>query len=120
MTLGGLAAAIGLVIDDAIVVVETLFRIETADDSRTSGSPCTARNCRASCRINHYTRCRLPAARLSHGRDRSFFRALAITMTVALLTSLLLAVTWTPALSLVFLRERRSGSDKTHGDETQR
>jgi multidrug efflux pump subunit AcrB len=48
------------------------------------------------------------------GVTGSFFRALAITMTVALLTSLLLAVTWTPALSLVFLRDRRSGSDNKH------
>ncbi len=35
-------------------------------------------------------------------------------MTVALLTSLLLAVTWTPALSLVFLREHRKTSDLGH------
>jgi multidrug efflux pump subunit AcrB len=48
----------------------------------------------------------------------SFFRALAITMTVALLTSLLLAVTWTPALSLVFLRERRNRSGGEGGGES--
>ena len=35
-----------------------------------------------------------------------FFRALAITMTAALLTSLALALTWTPGLSYVLLRER--------------
>ncbi len=34
-----------------------------------------------------------------------FFRALAITMTAALLTSLALALTWTPGLSYVLLRE---------------
>ena len=54
------------------------------------------------------------------GVTGSFFRALAITMTVALLTSLLLAVTWTPALSLVFLRERRgktgNGTDEHHSE----
>ena len=37
------------------------------------------------------------------GVTGSFFRALAVTMTIALLTSLLLAVTWTPALSLVLV-----------------
>ena len=34
-----------------------------------------------------------------------FFRALAITMTAALLTSLALALTWTPGLSYVLLKE---------------
>ena len=38
----------------------------------------------------------------------SFFRALAITMTVALLSSLLLAVTWTPTLSQYFVRRKDS------------
>jgi len=36
----------------------------------------------------------------------SFFRALAITMSVALLSSLLLALTWTPALSQYFVRRK--------------
>jgi multidrug efflux pump subunit AcrB len=40
------------------------------------------------------------------GVTGSLFRALAITMTAALLTSLVLALTWTPGLSLVLLRER--------------
>ena len=38
------------------------------------------------------------------GVTGTFFRALAITMTVSLLTSLALALTWTPALSLLILR----------------
>jgi multidrug efflux pump subunit AcrB len=38
------------------------------------------------------------------GVTGSFFRALAVTMTVALLASLLLALTWTPALSALLLR----------------
>ena len=33
-----------------------------------------------------------------------FFRALAVTMSVSLLTSLALAVTWTPTLSQYFIR----------------
>jgi multidrug efflux pump subunit AcrB len=40
------------------------------------------------------------------GVTGSFFRALAITMTAALLTSLVLALTWTPGLSLVLLSKR--------------
>jgi multidrug efflux pump subunit AcrB len=45
------------------------------------------------------------------GVTGSFFRALAVTMTVALLTSLVLALTWTPGLSLVLLRERHGSAE---------
>ena len=51
------------------------------------------------------------------GVTGSFFRALAITMTASLLTSLMLALTWTPGLSLAFLRESRArdaGEHKEH------
>src|SRR5882757_2421324 len=40
------------------------------------------------------------------GVTGSFFRALAVTMTVSLFTSLLLALTWTPTLSLYFVRRK--------------
>jgi multidrug efflux pump subunit AcrB len=40
------------------------------------------------------------------GVTGSFFRALAITMTVSLLSSLLLALTWTPTLSQYFVRRK--------------
>src|SRR6185437_5242711 len=40
------------------------------------------------------------------GVTGSFLRALAVTMTVSLLTSLLLAVTWTPGLALNLLKSR--------------
>jgi multidrug efflux pump subunit AcrB len=40
----------------------------------------------------------------------SFFRALAITMAAALITSLGLALTWTPGLSLVLLGDGRNGT----------
>ncbi|MBW8747921.1 MAG: efflux RND transporter permease subunit [Acidobacteria bacterium] len=51
------------------------------------------------------------------GVTGSFFRALAITMTVALLTSLLLAVTWTPALSLALLRDHKNGEEGKRHEE---
>ncbi len=105
MTLGGLAAAIGLVIDDAIVVVENIVLHRDAGESQGGrGSEGTQRNHPPAHRFDHHTRRCFPAADLRHRRDGSFFRALAITMTAALLTSLLLALTWTPGLSLVLLR----------------
>ncbi len=101
MTLGGLAAAIGLVIDDAIVVVENIAIHREAGESR-AGSVRKA--------IHEISRplvfstitpviVFLPLVAVTQVTG-SFFRALAVTMTVALLTSLLLALTFTPALSL--------------------
>ncbi len=43
-----------------------------------------------------------------------FFRALAITMAAALVTSLALALTWTPGLSYVLLREKRETDKPAH------
>jgi CzcA family heavy metal efflux pump len=107
MTLGGIAAAIGLVIDDAIVVVEAIYakimtglpRLEAVQTAIGEilhplvGSTLTP--------VVVF----IPLAFLE-GITGVFFRALAMTMVVALLTSLALAVTLTPSLAAWFLRDR--------------
>ncbi len=114
MTLGGLAAAIGLVIDDAIVVVENIVLHRDAGESRTEAVRLALREITAPLVGSTITPVVvfLPLISVT-GVTGSFFRALAITMTVSLLTSLLLALTWTPGLSLVFLKDRAS-SEKSH------
>ena len=112
MTLGGIAAAIGLVIDDAIVVVEAIYakcaaglpRIEAihsaiADIFRPLvGSTLTP--------VVVF----IPLAFLE-GITGVFFRALALTMVVSLLTSLVLAMTLTPSLAAWFIRDRGPAPD---------
>jgi multidrug efflux pump subunit AcrB len=119
MTLGGLAAAIGLVIDDAIVVVENIVSHRDRGESRAQAARLALREIAVPLVGSTITPVVvfLPLVSVT-GVTGSFFRALAITMTVALLTSLLLAVTWTPALSLVFLRERRNRSGGEGGGES--
>jgi CzcA family heavy metal efflux pump len=114
MTLGGLAAAIGLVIDDAIVVVENIVSHRDRGESRSQAARLALREIAVPLVGSTITPVVvfLPLVSVT-GVTGSFFRALAITMTVALLTSLLLAVTWTPALSLAFLRESR-GTGESH------
>jgi len=116
MTLGGLAAAIGLVIDDAIVVVENIVSHRDRGESRARAARLALHEIAVPLVGSTVTPVVvfLPLVSVT-GVTGSFFRALAITMTVSLLTSLFLAVTWTPALSLVFLRERRGAA----GDETE-
>jgi CzcA family heavy metal efflux pump len=112
MTLGGLAAAIGLVIDDAIVVVENVVMHRDAGQPRAQAVRMALQEITAPLIGSTITPVVvfLPLVAVT-GVTGSFFRALAITMTAALLTSLLLALTWTPALSYVLLRD----GDK-HGD----
>jgi CzcA family heavy metal efflux pump len=107
MTLGGLAAAIGLVIDDAIVVVENIVVHRDNGQSRIEAVRSALGEITVPLIGSTITPVVvfLPLVAVT-GVTGSFFRALAITMTAALLTSLLLALTWTPALSFVLLQDR--------------
>jgi multidrug efflux pump subunit AcrB len=108
MTLGGLAAAIGLVIDDAIVVVENIVVHRDAGQSRVDAVRKAISEITTPLVFSTLTPVVvfLPLIAVT-GVTGNFFRALAITMTAALLTSLALALTWTPALSLTFLRHHK-------------
>ena len=107
MTLGGLAAAIGLVIDDAIVVVENIAVHREAGESRIGSVRKAIREITRPLVFSTITPVIvfLPLIAVTQVTG-SFFRALAVTMTVALLTSLLLALTFTPALSLLLERKK--------------
>ena len=113
MTLGGLAAAIGLVIDDAIVVVENIVMHRDNGELRASAVRKALSEITVPLIGSTITPVVvfLPLISVS-GVTGSFFRALAVTMTAALLTSLMLALTWTPGLSLVLLRDRNSDEPK--------
>jgi CzcA family heavy metal efflux pump len=117
MTLGGLAAAIGLVIDDAIVVVENIVLHRDGGETRAHAARLALREIAVPLVGSTITPVVvfLPLVAVT-GVTGSFFRALAITMTIALLTSLSLAMTWTPALSLVLLRKHREPSGGSHED----
>jgi CzcA family heavy metal efflux pump len=107
MTLGGLAAAVGLVIDDAIVVVENIVAHRDAGQTRSQAITSAIREVRAPLVGSTITPIVvfLPLIAIT-GVTGVFFRALALTVGVALLTSLGLALTWTPTLSHYFIRQR--------------
>jgi len=105
MTLGGIAAAIGLIIDNAIVVVEAMcFRI-AAGRPRLAGIQEAIGEILYALIGSTLTPVVvfLPLAFLT-GVAGVFFRALALTMVVSLLTSLLLALTLTPSLAAWLIR----------------
>jgi len=108
MTLGGLAAAVGLVIDDAIVVVENIVLHRDAGQGRLEAIESALREITVPLIGSTITPVVvfIPLIAIT-GVTGVFFRALAVTMSVSLLTSLVLAVTWTPNLSQYFIRGRR-------------
>jgi len=107
MTLGGLAAAVGLVIDDAIVVVENIVLHRDSGQSRGEAIRSALREIRVPLIGSTVTPIVvfLPLITIT-GVTGTFFRALAVTVGVSLLTSLVLALTWTPALSHFLLRSK--------------
>ena len=106
MTLGGLAAAVGLVIDDAIVVVENVALHRDAGQGRLEAIRSALSEITVPLIGSTITPIVvfLPLIAIS-GVTGVFFRALAITVGISLLTSLALALTWTPTLSQYFIRE---------------
>ncbi|MBV9759388.1 MAG: efflux RND transporter permease subunit [Acidobacteriaceae bacterium] len=119
MTLGGLAAAVGLVIDDAIVVVENIVLHRDAGQSRGEAIRSALREIRVPLVGSTVTPLVvfLPLITIT-GVTGAFFRALAITVGVALLTSLALALSWTPALSHLLLRGERARARHGEAPET--
>lgn len=111
MTLGGLAAAVGLVIDDAIVVVENITLHRAAGQGRVEAIDSALSEITAPLIGSTITPIVvfLPLIAIA-GVTGVFFRALAITVAVSLLTSLGLALTLTPTLSQFFIRRRHLDS----------
>jgi CzcA family heavy metal efflux pump len=108
MTLGGIAAAIGLVIDDAIVVVENIYTHLLKGESRISAVEKAIAEITIPIIGSTITPVVvfLPLTLLT-GVTGVFFRSLALTMAVALLTSLVLALTFTPVLAEKFVRVKK-------------
>src|SRR2546426_3576626 len=108
MTLGGVAAAIGLVIDDAIVVVENIYTHMARGQSRREAVQAAISEITVPIIGSTITPVVvfLPLTLLT-GVTGVFFRSLALTMAVALLTSLALALFFNPILAERFVRARR-------------
>lgn len=108
MTLGGVAAAIGLVIDDAIVVVENIYTHRARGQSRRDAVQKAVSEITVPIIGSTVTPVVvfLPLTLLT-GVTGVFFRSLAITMAVALLTSLVLALSFTPVLAERFINVKR-------------
>jgi multidrug efflux pump subunit AcrB len=117
MTLGGLAAAGGLVIDDAIVVVENIVLHRDGGEGPLEAVSSALKELTVPLIGSTLTPIVvfLPLISIT-GVTGTFFRALAIAMSVSLLTSLVLALTWSTNLG-VFLIRRGKGEESAGAGE---
>jgi CzcA family heavy metal efflux pump len=104
MTLGAMAIAIGLVIDDAVVITENIVRHTHLHDDRRMAVREAVQELIWPVTTSTLTTVVvfLPLGLLT-GVEGQFFKALSITLTIAVLVSLVLAFTVIPLLSAQYL-----------------
>src|SRR5215471_16391161 len=114
MTLGGLAAAVGLVIDDKIVVVENIVLHRDAGQGPLEATASALKELTVPLIGSTLTPIVvfLPLITIT-GVTGTFFGALAIAMSVSLLTSLVLALVWTSNLSTRLIRRGKEAHEAT-------
>ncbi len=109
MTLGGMAAAVGLIVDDAVVMLEHVMRRMQEGDGKADAPSMLASAAEMGKPLFGSTGATIvvfvPLAFIS-GVTGGFFKALAITMVAALVISLLFARFVIPLLAAHWLREK--------------
>src|SRR5215467_396256 len=120
MTLGGLAAAVGLVIDDKIVVVENIVLHRDGGEGPLQATASALKELTVPLIGSTLTPIVvfLPLIAIT-GVTGTFFSALAIAMSVSLLASLVLALVWTSNLGTKLIRRGQTAhaaSDVVHHD----
>jgi len=114
MTLAGLVIALGAVVDDAIIDVENIVRRlrqnRLAGSDRSTASVILEASLEVRSPIVYATLIIVAAAIpvfLLQGLTGAFFRPLALSYTLAIVASMFVALTLTPAMTLILLRNAR-------------
>jgi HAE1 family hydrophobic/amphiphilic exporter-1 len=114
MTLGGLAVAVGRVVDDAIVVLENIYRHRAMGEDRLTASIRGPREVASAITASTLTTVAvfLPLGFVG-GLVSQFFLPFALTVTFALLASLICALTVVPVLAYLLLDKVKVDVDAT-------
>jgi len=112
MTLGGLAVAIGRVVDDSIVVLENIYRHRAMGEDRLTASIVGPREVARAITSSTLTTILvfLPIGFVG-GLVSQLFLPFALTVTFALLASLIVALTVVPVLAYLFINKVPSNVD---------
>ncbi len=124
LTLGGLAIAIGRVVDDAVVVLENIYRhVQLGERPRKAVITATREVGAAVTASTATTLAVFAPLAFVGGLVGEFFRPFAVAVVVALAASLLVALTVVPVLASYFVRpgrraRREAASGHAHEDNT--
>jgi CzcA family heavy metal efflux pump len=114
MSLGGLAIAIGLVIDDAVVIIENIYRhLGLGESAQEAAEKGTQELLGAVVGSTATTVVVFSPLTLLSGVVGEFFRALCLTLVVSVLLSLVFALTLIPLLAERFLAGERHRSSSS-------
>jgi len=118
MTLGGLAVAVGRVVDDAIVVLENIYRHRAMGEDRMTASINGPREVAGAITASTLTTVAvfLPLGFVG-GLVSQFFLPFALTVTFALLASLICALTVVPVLAYLLIDKVKPSMDE-NGEPT--
>jgi CzcA family heavy metal efflux pump len=107
MSLGGLAVAIGLIIDDTVVVIENISRHLAAGETGDSAVDRASKEISGAVIGSTFTTILvfLPLA-FVHGVIGQFFQSLSLALSVSLLVSMVVSLTIIPVLASRFLARR--------------
>ncbi|XSG74690.1 efflux RND transporter permease subunit [Herpetosiphon llansteffanensis] len=114
MTLGGLTVAVGRVVDDSIVVLENIYRyLNKGANRREAVIEGTKEVAGAITSSTLTTVCVFLPLGLVGGIVSKFFLPFALTVTYALLASLIVAITIVPLLAYLFIRQTKEEPENT-------
>ena len=120
LTLGALTISVGRVVDDSIVVIEAIRRRHASGGDKFSNILAAVSEVAGAITASTLTTVAvfLPLAFVT-GQTGEMFRPFALTATIALLSSLFVALTIVPVLAYWFLRQRESKVKLTRAEKAE-
>ncbi len=119
ISLSGLAVAVGMLVDNSIVVIENIYRLRSKGATAVQAAVAGARQVAGAITSSTLTTvCVFLPIVFVEGITRQLFTDLALTMTYALLASLVIALTLVPAMARGMLRDtkRKKYGEKQRGE----
>ena len=113
ISLSGLAVAVGMLVDNSIVVIENIYRLRTKGATAVQAAVAGAKQVAGAITASTLTTvCVFLPIVFVEGIIRQMFTDLALTMTYSLMASLIIALTLVPAMAKGMLKERKKKSGK--------
>ena len=119
ISLSGLAVAVGMLVDNSIVVVENIYRLRSKGATAVQAAVAGAKQVAGAITSSTLTTvCVFLPIVFVEGITRQLFTDLALTMTYSLMASLIIALTLVPAMAKGMLKDRKKkkrGRREAHG-----